>query len=237
MALLLMCPDWSYDHVVKNTIMTDCANPINLQPMHQFRKVFADEKGDGSEYDGDDDSNMSDFDPYGDDGDDEMMADFTEDGPEDPPLHESTGLGQTESDSFNLNLEDSLDGSSLGPPGNDTPTAQSKTDEGAQKSFSFSSQRGSRRGSSEADEGVPTSFNFRKPRSRKTSTRTPTSSRHSSPTSSAASSRRPSRSRSSSRRRSSTQDSLSEAMNSECFRLMYYSTVYLLLCCFLMVHV
>ena len=152
-----------------------------------------------------------------------MMADFTEDIPEDPPMHESTGLGQTESDSYNLHLSDSLDGSSFGPPGNDTPSAQSKPDEGGQKSFSFSSQRGSRRGSSdqddasEADERIPTSFNFRKPRSRKTSTRTPTSSRHSSPASSAASSRRPSRSGSSSRRRSSTQDSLSEAMNSECF--------------------
>ena len=185
--------------------MTDCANPINLQPMHHFRQVFPDEKGDGSEDGGYyQDTNSDSDDPFCDDRDDEMMQDFN-DVP--TPVHESTGLGQTESGSFNLHLDDSLDDSTK-----DT-SDQRNPDEGAKKSFSFG-QTPSRRGSS--DQAGPTSFNFRKPRSRKTSTRTPTSSRHSSPASSAASSRRPSRSRSSSRRRSSTQESLSEAMDSEC---------------------
>ena len=140
--------------------MTDCANPINLQPMHHFRQVFPDEKGDGSEDGGYyQDTNSDSDDPFCDDRDDEMMQDFN-DVP--TPVHESTGLGQTESGSFNLHLDDSLDDSTK-----DT-SDQRNPDEGAKKSFSFG-QTPSRRGSSDQasspgpNEPSRTSFNFLSP--------------------------------------------------------------------------
>ena len=44
-AILLMCPDVSFEHAVKEAIFTDCSAPRNLQPGDPFRQAFPNEKG------------------------------------------------------------------------------------------------------------------------------------------------------------------------------------------------
>ena len=85
-----MCPEWRFDHIVKDTVFTDCSAPRNLQPLGHFRKTYPGPKGDN---DSDDDENN------------ETGGEGTSFGATDPyesiPLHESTRIGETDESSMN----------------------------------------------------------------------------------------------------------------------------------------
>ena len=98
-ALQLLCPKMTYESFVKMTIMSDVSNPRGLQPGHQFRQAFPNEKGDDG-WSGDELFPDSDK-----DSDAAMMG---SDNDEPTPIHESTRIGQTDTSySFQLSDDDS----------------------------------------------------------------------------------------------------------------------------------
>ena len=100
--MLLLCPEWTFGHIIKNSVFTDCSAPRNLQPLCPFRKAYPGAKGDCDDDDDDDDDDN--------DGHENIGRSFGAEDPDQPiPLFESTRIGESEDSSMRLNISDDTD--------------------------------------------------------------------------------------------------------------------------------
>ena len=156
--MLLMCPEWRFDHIVKDTVFTDCSAPRNLQPLGHFRKTYPGPKGDN---DSDDDENN------------EIGGEGTSFGATDPyesiPLHESTRIGETDESSMNLHLSDNTPPSSTSV--NDSATSSGWKRPTFRHRTPRSKTNSSKESSTNATPSSPAPSSRRPSRSRSNSTR------------------------------------------------------------------